>query len=195
MTKIIGLTGGIGSGKTTVARYIAQKGIPVYVSDSEAKKIAELPETVSEIIQFFGKEILNTEGQIDRKKLGNIVFNDSEKLEKLNQIIHPKVKQHFSDWLQEHKEQPFVVKEVAILFETGGHKDCDYVILVTAPTELRVERTMARDGLTRQQVLDRIQNQMSDEDKAKMSDFVIQNIELQDTLKKIDNIFLKIRKS
>ena len=81
------------------------------------------------------------------------------------------------------------------MFETGGNKDCDYVILVTAPTELRVERTMLRDGLNRQQVLDRIQNQMPDEEKAKMSDFVIQNIELQDTFRKIDNIFLKIRKS
>jgi len=195
MTKIIGLTGGIGSGKTTVARYIAQKGIPVYVSDLEAKKISELPETISEITRLFGEEILDDSGQIDRKKLGNVVFNHPERLKLLNQIIHPKVKQHFSAWLQEHKEEPLVVKEVAILFETGGNKDCDYVILVTAPTELRVERTMLRDGLNRQQVLDRIQNQMPDEEKAKMSDFVIQNIELQDTFRKIDNIFLKIRKS
>lgn len=195
MTKIIGLTGGIGSGKTTVAQYIAQKGVPVYVSDLEAKRITELPETIQEIREIFGDTILNTSGFLDRKELGNIVFNDPEKLKQLNQIIHPKVKQHFLDWLKKNKNQPFVVKEAAILFETGGDKDCDYIILVTAPIDVRVERTVKRDGLTKQQVLDRINNQMSDDEKAAKSDFVINNIDLQDTFNKIDNIFVKIKKS
>lgn len=195
MTKIIGLTGGIGSGKTTVAQYIAQKGVPVYVSDLEAKRITELPETIQEIREIFGDTILNTSGFLDRKELGNIVFNDPEKLKQLNQIIHPKVKQHFLDWLKKNKNQPFVVKEAAILFETGGDKDCDYIILVTAPIDVRVERTVKRDGLTKQQVMDRINNQISDEEKAKKSDFVINNIDLQDTFNKIDNIFVKIKKS
>lgn len=195
MTKIIGLTGGIGSGKTTVAQYIVQKGVPVYVSDLEAKKITELPETIQEIREIFGDTILDASGFLDRKELGNIVFNNPEKLKQLNQIIHPKVKQHFSDWLKTNKDQPFVVKEAAILFETKGDKDCDYIILITAPIDLRVERTVKRDGLTKQQVLDRINNQMSDEEKAKKSDFVINNIDLQDTFNKIDNIFVKIKKS
>lgn len=195
MTKIIGLTGGIGSGKTTVAQYIAQKGVPVYVSDLEAKRITELPETIQEIREIFGDTILNTSGFLDRTELGNIVFNDPEKLKQLNQIIHPKVKQHFLDWLKKNKNQPFVVKEAAILFETGGDKDCDYIILVTAPIDVRVERTVKRDGLTKQQVMDRINNQISDEEKAAKSDFVINNIDLQDTFNKIDNIFVKIKKS
>ncbi|MGV7106793.1 dephospho-CoA kinase [Flavobacterium sp. U410] len=195
MTKIIGLTGGIGSGKTTVAQYIARKGVPVYVSDLEAKRITELPETIQEIKEIFGNTILDASEFLDRKELGNIVFNNPEKLKQLNQIIHPKVKQHFLDWLKTNKDQPFVVKEAAILFETGGDKDCDYIILVTAPIDVRVERTVKRDGLTRQQVLDRINNQMSDDEKAAKSDFVINNIDLQDTFNKIDNIFVKIKKS
>ena len=110
MTRIIGLTGGIGSGKTMVAKYMESQGIPVYIADEEAKKLMESKEVITEVSQAFGTEILTAENQIDRKKLAQLVFNQPELLSQLNQIIHPKVKQHFKQWMHSYSEAPFVVK-------------------------------------------------------------------------------------
>lgn len=195
MTKIIGLTGGIGSGKSTVASYIASKGIPVYIADEEAKKIMNRKMVISEVSAIFSEPILDNKNKLDRKKIASIVFNNPEKLKELNAIIHPKVKIHFLNWLKKHKKHSFVIKEVAILFETGGNKECDAVILVTAPEKLRIQRAISRDNTDELSIRERIKNQLSDEIKKKSSNFIINNIKLEDTLKEIDKIIEILKNS
>ena len=191
MTRIIGLTGGIGSGKSTVANYIASKGIPVYIADEEAKKIMERIDVKSSIQSLFKESILNTDNTLNRNKIAELVFSNPDKLKQLNAIVHPAVKNHFINWMKEHKDASFIIKEVAILFETGGHKDCDKVILITAPEEVRIERAMKRDNSSKESILARIKNQLPEADKIKLSDFVVENTNLETTLLKIDEI-LKI---
>ncbi|MGQ2984705.1 dephospho-CoA kinase [Flavobacterium sp.] len=185
-TKMIGLTGGIGSGKTTIARHFISWGVPVYFADDEAKKILYLPEAVEEIRDAFG-EAAFTDGIPDRQKIAGIVFSDPEKLNILNRIIHPKVKQHFLDWAASHSDKPCVIKEAAILFETGSYKDLDAIILVTAPKETRISRVMQRDNVTREKVMERMDNQWDDERKLALSDHIIENI---DPEKARENAFL-----
>jgi dephospho-CoA kinase len=191
MTKIIGLTGGIGSGKSTVAHYIASKGIPVYIADAAAKEIMEQPDVMAQIKQIFHQNVMTSEGKLDRKVIGQLVFTSPELLKKLNAIVHPLVKTHFIEWLQQHKTSSFVLKEVAILFESGGNKECDKVILVTAPEAIRIQRTMLRDNTSQEAILNRIQNQLSDAEKIQKSDFVISNIDIKETYSQTDEI-LKI---
>ncbi|MFM2214534.1 MAG: Dephospho-CoA kinase [Bacteroidota bacterium] len=188
MTKIIGLTGGIGSGKTTVAKYMESQGIPVYIADEEAKKIMASNEVIAAVSKAFGTEILTVENQIDRKKLAQLVFNQPEQLNRLNQIIHPKVKQHFTQWVKRHPDAPFVVKEAAILFETGGDHDCDSVITVTAPLETRIQRVIERDHTDRASVLQRMQNQWTDEQRLAKSHYSILNITVKETEIKTNEI-------
>lgn len=192
MTKIIGLTGGIGSGKSTVAKYIASKGVSVYIADVEAKKLMESKEIIDEIRNFFGEKVIGKRGKIKRKALAKIVFNDKEKLNKLNSIVHPKVKQHFKDWANIHKDEKFVIKEVAILFETNGHLECDKVILVTAPQDIRLKRVMERDKLSEEAILARMKNQMPEEEKITKSDYVIHNINLKNTYNQVDELLKNI---
>ena len=195
MTKIVGLTGGIGSGKSTVAKYMISKGIPVYIADEEAKKIMEDKSVKQRIQNIFTESILNENGSLNRKKIADLVFTFPDKLNELNAIVHPEVQNHFKKWLNDHKDYSFIVKEVAILFETGGNKQCDKVILITAPEELRVERAMKRDNLTKKDILVRIKNQLPDSKKKEMSDFVVENINLKDTFLKIDEILKILAKS
>ncbi|MBC7524568.1 MAG: dephospho-CoA kinase [Flavobacterium sp.] len=178
-TKIIGLTGGIGSGKTTVANYIKSLGIPVYISDLEAKKVMEFPKIITKIEAIFGNEVvLGT--SLNREKLASIVFKEPEKLKQLNALVHPEVKMHFDRWVSINKKEPFVVKEAAILFESGSYKDCDLILTVVAPIETRIERVLKRDNTSREKVLNRINNQLSDNQRIERSDFVIQNENLED---------------
>jgi dephospho-CoA kinase len=188
MTKIIGLTGGIGSGKSTVANYIASKGIPVYIADEVAKQIMETVEVKSKIQNIFKTDILTEDNRLNRKKIAAIVFNSPEKLKKLNAIVHPEVQKHFKNWLKEQKAFPFVIKEVAVLFETGGNTSCDEVILITAPEEIRIERAMKRDNASREDILNRMKNQLPEEEKVKKSHHIIDNIDLKSTFKSIDEI-------
>lgn len=192
MSKIIGLTGGIGSGKTMVAKYMHSQGIPVYFADDEAKKIMSTQEVIEAIKNEFGQEFIDSNA-INREKLAQLVFNDKQKLERLNDIIHPKVKKHFEAWLHTNKAVPFVVKEAAILFESGNNASCDLIITVIAPLETRIERVMARDKLDRSAVIKRIENQWTDEQRIAKSDFVIQNISIEDTYKQIDKILLFLK--
>ena len=192
MTKIIGLTGGIGSGKTTVARYIASQGIPVYISDEEAKKIMDTPEVVTLVSETFGTNLIEN-GAINRQKLAQLVFKNPKKLQQLNNFIHPKVKQNFDNWVQKHHDHPFIVKEAAILFESGSYKYCDKIITVTAPKSVRLQRVMQRDGISEDQVLARMQNQWTEEDKIALSDFVIQNVNIEDTKSQVDNILKTLK--
>jgi len=191
--KIIGITGGIGSGKTTITKYIESLGYPVYIADDEAKKLLDTEEVVDEIRNTFGEEIIEN-NLVDKKKLATFVFGNENKLKQLNEIVHPKVRQQFINWLKQ-LDKPFVVKEAAILFESGAYKDCDFTILVTAPEDVRIDRVIKRDNTNKEDVSKRIRSQWSDEDKAKLSDFVIQNIDLEQSKREIDEIIKKIEKN
>lgn len=174
MTKIVGLTGGIGSGKTTIAKHIKSMGIPVYIADDAAKKILLLPETLNALKLVFGNAIFDGE-LLNKDKLSKIVFNNPEMLKQLNQIVHPAVKKDFDNWLQINKDQPLVVKEAAILFESGSYKDCDVIITIVAPIEERIQRVVERDHTNSEAVLSRINNQWTDEMRMEKSDYVIEN--------------------
>ncbi len=192
MTKIIGLTGGIGSGKTTIAKYFESKGIPVYIADIEAKKIMDSNLVIGKVVDAFGMDLLEND-KINRAKLSAVVFNNPEKLARLNAIIHPEVKIHFMDWVEKHKNFPIVIKETAILFESGTYKDCDKIILVTAPKEVRIQRVMERDNITKDAVKARMSNQWEDDKKMQLSDFVIQNIHLQEATNTADKIISALK--
>ncbi len=173
----LGITGGIGSGKTTVCRLFELLGISVYYADEESKKLLDEDKEVKDkVVSVFGNSILNDAKFIDRKKLAVIVFNNKEELEKLNAILHPAVGQHFENWLK-NQNSPYILKEAAILFESGAYKQVDKVLTVVAPLELKIQRTMKRDGLSKVEVERRIQLQLSDEEKVKRSDFAITNNE------------------
>jgi len=174
MTKIIGLTGGIGSGKTTIANHFKVAGIPVYIADDEARKIMQSEKIIEEIKKKFGTAIFEND-ILNREKLAQIVFNDPEKLKLLNAIIHPAVKKHFKNWILNHKNSPFIIYEAAILFESGSYKDCDKIITVTALLESRIQRVIKRDNTTRDQILKRIDAQWNDDKRLAKSDFVIEN--------------------
>lgn len=192
MTKIIGLTGGIGSGKTTIASHFMAAGIPVYIADDEAREIMQSEEIVEEIRKTFGSEIFEND-ILNREKLAQIVFNNPEKLKLLNAIIHPAVKKHFRNWIVKHKNLPFIIYEAAILFESGSYRDCDKIITVTAPMESRIQRVIKRDNTTREQVLKRINAQWADNQRTAKSDFVIENSSPEIAKSEVDKI-LKILK-
>ncbi|MDI5950465.1 dephospho-CoA kinase [Flavobacterium yafengii] len=194
MTKIIGLTGGIGSGKTTIANYFKSFGIPVYIADDEARKIMQSSEITDAIKNVFGDTVFENE-KLNREKLAKIVFNNPEKLEKLNKIVHPAVKKHFEQWLLQHTAAPYVIYEAAILFESGSYKNCDLIITVTAPVESRIQRVIERDKTTRELVLKRINAQWTDEQRISKSDFIIENTSIETTKLEVVKILkiLKIR--
>lgn len=191
--KIIGLTGGIGSGKSTIANYFMELGIPVYIADDEAKNILFTPQAINEVAATFGNEVL-TNGLPDKTKLATLVFNDPERLNELNAIIHPKVRAHFTNWVKSHSSQKNIIKEAAILFESGSYKDCDKIILVTAPKEQRISRVMQRDGISREKVLERMANQWEDEKKIPLSDYIITNTNLELARQQVQEIYLELNK-
>lgn len=185
--KVIGLTGGIGSGKSRILDVFKTKGIPVFNADEEARKVMNNnDELLEDIRTTFGKGVFNN-GVLDRKKLALVVFSDSDKLARLNALIHPRVAKRFEHFKQQ-QNSPYLIKEAAILFETGGWKSCDQIILVCAPMEMRIQRVINRDNTPREAVVSRIQNQWSDEKKIPLADFVIQNEHWEDTLLKIEAI-------
>lgn len=171
----VGLTGSIGSGKSTVARVFATLGVPVYIADIEAKKILNQPEIVAEVVRLAGEEVRLPDGQIDRKVLAGKVFSDSEMLQALNNIIHPRVRTHFKEWVEAHSGHDYIMQEAAIIFESGSYKNFDKIVVVAAPLEERIERVMLRDGLKRKDVMARVDNQLPQDEKIKMADFVIVN--------------------
>lgn len=188
MTKIIGLTGGIGSGKTTVAKYFASKGIPVYIADVAAKDIMDDKMVVQEVQSIFSENVILNDGLLDRNVIRELVFKDKSKLEQLNKIIHPKVKSDFKNWVEKNKKAKFIIKEAAILFETNGQKYCDATILVTAPIETRIKRVLERDTTSRENILQIIKNQLPEEKKIALATYVIENENLNITYKKVDNL-------
>lgn len=187
--KKIGLTGGIGSGKSTVANMFKENNVPVFIADIEAKKILDKPEVASEIAKTFNLD-LNSEGLIHKPDLAAIVFNNTEALNKLNSIIHPKVHTKFENWLKK-QQAAYIIYEAAIIFEKNRASDFDHTILVTAPEDTRIERVMARDGVGRDDVKSRMKAQWSESKKINLADFIIENINLIETRQQVKELHKK----
>ena len=174
----IGLTGGIGSGKTTVAKIFETLGIPVYYADEAAKKMMNTDASLKEaIIKHFGGQAYSN-GEIDRKYIASLVFSDPAKLKQLNALIHPATIRDAEAWMKKQKA-PYIIKEAALLFESGANKSVDQVIGVYAPLPVRIKRVMKRDGVTEEDVTKRISRQMNEAEKMKQCHFVITNNEEQ----------------
>ncbi|RZJ79312.1 MAG: dephospho-CoA kinase [Flavobacterium sp.] len=172
----VGITGGIGSGKTTVCKVFETLGIPVFYADTVAKEIMVTDEILIEDVKSaFGDEsYLN--GKLNNKHIANIVFNDEKSLSQLNALVHPAVFRAFDVWEQNIPSAvPYTLKEAALLFESGSYKKCDKSILVTAPLQVKIDRVTSRDGVTEEQVKARMDKQFSDEQKRKMADYFVQN--------------------
>lgn len=170
---IVGLTGGIGSGKSTVASVFNQLGVPVYEADLWARNLIDRDDIQSALVELMGEGILSS-GVIDRKKMASLIFNDKALLARVNGLIHPAVATHFKNWYRE-QQSPYVIREAAILFESGSYKDCDKVIVVHAPLEMRIQRVMERNGISREEVMERVNNQWPEEDKLRLADYVVYN--------------------
>jgi dephospho-CoA kinase len=191
----IGLTGGIGSGKSTVARIFCALGIPVFNSDEEAKKLYTSDNILREkLLSTFGTEIYLGNGEINKSFLINTVFTHEQKLKLLNSIVHPRVKISFEVWLNNHEHLPCVIKEAAILFESGAYRQVDKIIVVTAPVELRIKRVMERDGVDRESVLLRINRQYPEEKLISMSDYTIDNSGSKLVVKQVLDFIGSLRK-
>jgi len=187
--QIIGLTGGIGSGKTTVAKLFEMLGIPVFYADLEAHRIRSQPEISEQIVQHFGEKIL-TEGQIDKRKLADLVFTNSDTLEWLNNLLHPLVKAEFEKWCDIQKEHnpKFVIMEAALIFEANFEHLFNQIIVVDAPENLRIERIMKRENTSKEAVLQRISKQMSADEKRQRADIVIHNDEQHSLIEQVAKI-------
>ena len=191
--KNIGLTGGIGSGKSYIAKVFEALDIPVFYADNEAKKILNEPQIIINVSEVLQTNIIDpVTGLANRKKIASIVFNDSEKLKLLNQIIHPAVEQNFIIWRANHAQKKYVIKEAAILFESGSYKKLDGVICVVSPLELRLKRVAVRDNESEAEILKRINNQWSDEQRIALSNWIIHNDERSPILSQVLQIHQKI---
>lgn len=172
----VGITGGIGSGKTTVCKIFEVLGVPIYYADDRAKEIVNTDRNViSEVKGLFGDDIYLSDGKLNRKRVADIVFNFPELLEQYNAIIHPVVIEDAKKWMRKNQQHDYVIKEAALLFEANTYKDLDYIICVTASIPVRMQRIKLRDKISEEQILARIKNQMPEEEKIRRCDFVIYN--------------------
>ncbi|MFT5749180.1 MAG: dephospho-CoA kinase [Ancylomarina sp.] len=172
----IGLTGGIGSGKSLVANFFKLLGISVYISDVEAKSLMQTNSLIREsLIEAFGEKVYCNSGELNRFELAKIIFNNDDALKKVNSIVHPQVRMHYQEWLLKHLGEPYVIQESAILFDTGLYNNFDKIITVTADKEIRLNRVILRDSCSRESVLERMGKQISEQEKIEKSDFVIYN--------------------
>lgn len=172
----VGITGGIGSGKTTVCQIFASLGIPVYYADERAKWLmVNDRELVLAITEVFGKEVYFPDGQLNRKHLSDIIFSEPQKREQLNALVHPAVWRDGAEWNANNQEAPYTLKEAALIYESGGDKQLDRVIVVTAPEAVRIDRVVQRDEVPSDAVRARIAAQMPEAEKVILADFVINN--------------------
>ena len=193
MTLKIGLTGGIGSGKTTVAKIFELLNVPVYYADAASKRLYKTDAALIEKMkEHFGDDIYN-EDELNRTKLASVVFNDSRKLELLNSLVHPPTIRDAVEWMK-RQTTPYVIKEAALLFESGSVEGLDYVIGVYAPQHIRIKRVMDRDKTTREEVLNRMKRQINEEIKMKLCDFIITNNELELVIPQVMELDGKIKK-
>jgi dephospho-CoA kinase len=192
---VLGITGGIGSGKSVVSQLLSLNGISVYIADTESKRLVSTSPAIREkLIHLFGEEIY-AGGVLNKPFLASYIFNDKKVLETVNAIIHPEVGKDFQQWLQLHNRYDIVAQESAILFESGFNRLVDKVIMVYTPLEIRIRRVMERDNITRDKVLERIQSQMTDEEKVKLSDFVIVNDGTKSLIGEVFNILQQIKEN
>jgi len=173
--KIVGITGGIGSGKTTVCQVFQELGVPIYYADDRAKQLmAENLTLRKQIEDVFGSKAYS-DGVLNRAFLAEQVFSSQEKLSVLNGLVHPVVAEDFESWIDENEQAPYMIKEAAILFESGAYESVDITVLVVAPEQIRIVRVMERDGTSEEQVRERMTKQWSQERKVKLADHVINN--------------------
>lgn len=184
----VGVTGGIGSGKSTVCNIFESLGIPIFKADEEGRRLLNEDEKVQQqVVSIIGPQAV-VNGKPDRKFISSVVFHDPKKLEELNAIIHPRVRQSAAEWANK-QQAPFVIEEAAIMFESGAYKTLDAIIVVSAPEELRIQRVMARDGITEAMVRARIKNQISEEERRQRATFIIENDEKQMLTPQVLTIF------
>jgi len=188
---VIGLTGGIGSGKSTVAKMFHDLGVPIYYADIEAKALMLRSKIIKrKLISRFGEEVYEN-GKLNKPFLAKLIFTNEAHLKYVNSVVHPKVNQHFKRWIKKQNTTNvfhYVIQENAILFENGSAKYFDKIITVTAPQKIRLERVISRDNATKKQVLDRMNNQWTDSEKIKKSDYIIENLALKTTLTQVKKI-------
>ena len=191
MPRIIGLTGGIGSGKSKVALRFSALGVPCYIADDRAKDLLNTSAYLKDAVcKVFGPESY-LDGVLNRPYIANVVFKDATALAQLNALVHPAVAQDFIEWVAK-QEAPYVIKEAAILFENGGSKLCDSIILITAPEAVRLDRVLARDNSSVEAIQDRMSKQWSDARKIPLADYHIENMEWDDTVLKINAIYQEL---
>ncbi|MGB5364178.1 MAG: dephospho-CoA kinase [Aureibaculum sp.] len=189
----VGLTGGIGSGKTTVANFFSELGIPIYYADLEARRLMKSSSLIKrKLIKEFGNDAYK-DGELNTSFLASIVFKDKSKLAQINSIIHPEVAKDFLSWIKK-QNAPYVIEESAILFENNLIDHFDYIITVTAPADVRINRIIKRDSTSKKEVLLRMNNQWDDKKKIELSDYIIHNIELSDTKKQVKEVHKTILK-
>jgi dephospho-CoA kinase len=186
---VVGLTGGMGSGKTFVAHIFNKKGIPVYNSDSRAKELmVSDPYIISQLKQQFGANVIQNK-ILNKKQIAEHIFKNKELLHWINNLVHPIVSKDFNKWSDSQNNTPFVIKEAAILIESGAHKLCNQIIVVSAPESLRIERVMTRDKLSFEQVQARLNNQMNENERKKYANYIINNDGLQSLDKQVERIY------
>lgn len=189
--KRIGLTGGIGSGKSFIANILEHMGFPVYYSDLRSKELTKSNPTIrTGLISLFGEDVF-LDGELNTQLVATKIFQNEGYRQKVNELIHPVVRKDFEDWVK-NQNSDLVFNEAAILFETGAYKNFDATILVCAPVELKIQRVMKRENCSREDVLARMNKQWSDEEKMKLADFVIENDEVSPILKQIENILIQL---
>jgi len=190
---VVGLTGGIGSGKTTVAKAFNAFGIPIYIADEEAKKLMNRSKIIRrKLIALFGEQAYNNH-ELNRPFIASVIYRDKDYLSKMNDIVHPKVAKHFLRWLNK-QNAPYVLKESAILFESNSYKKCNFIVLVVASKELKIKRLLKRDNTTKEKIQAIMNNQLNDDEKAKRSDYIIKNTTLENTQKQVKIIHKSLLK-
>lgn len=187
----LGLTGGIGSGKSTVAKIFEEFNIPVYYADERAKWLMNQPKLKDKITLEFGEKAY-AKGKLDRGYLASVVFKNRELLETLNAIVHPAVAEDYKNWC-EYQQSPFTVKEAAILIESGAKESVDEVVIVTAPVKVRMDRVIKRDGVSEQQVIDRLNNQMTDSQRLEHASYVVDNGGEKMLIPQVKNIIADVK--
>jgi dephospho-CoA kinase len=189
--KIVGLTGGIGSGKSTVAKMFQDLGVPIYNSDFEAKRIMrDSLEIKNGLIDLFGEQVFD-KGELNRRYLASLVFNNPPLLAQLNELVHPAVANDFGKWISRQNAE-IVMQESALIFENGKEDKFDAIILVTAPKEMRIERLKKRDHSSSQEIDSRMKNQLDDKEKISRADYVIENIDILETERRVNEVFLAL---
>jgi dephospho-CoA kinase len=195
----VGITGGIGSGKTTVCRVFELLGIPVFYADNVAKTIMQTDSQLkNEILNTFGPESYSVDGQLNRPYISSIVFKDQLQLNKLNALVHPAVFRAFDRWIAEQKDVPYILKEAALLYESESYKMCDLSILVISPESTRISRIKARDHISEEEIMLRMKRQFSDEQKMKLANHILVNDEHRLLIPQILDLhqqFLKISRN